>query len=65
MAQKLDDFFNKMFLGGISLNLALDPMVPSGASRAKLWDDARKTAYKDLPLVLNAIRDEARGVIHG
>ena len=29
LGQKLDDFFNKMVSGGISLNLALDPMVPS------------------------------------
>ncbi len=65
LAQKLDDFFNKMLSGGIILNLALDSMVPSGDPRAKLLDEARKTAYKDLPLVLSAIREEARAVIHG
>ena len=42
------------------MNLALDPMVPNGEPRAKLWDEARQTAYKDLPLVLQAIREEAR-----
>ncbi|MGA9884886.1 MAG: hypothetical protein WBQ34_14310 [Candidatus Acidiferrales bacterium] len=65
LGQKLDDFFNKTFSGGVSLNLALNPMAPSGEARANLWDEARKTAYKDLPLALSAIRDEARAVIHG
>jgi hypothetical protein len=64
LEEKLDDFFKKMFSGGISLNLALDPMVPNGEPRAKLWDDARRTAYKDLPEVLKAIRDEGRTVIY-
>lgn len=65
LAQKLDGFFKKMFEGGISLNLALDPMAPSGEPRAKLWDESRGIAYKEVPSVLNAIRDEARVVIHG
>jgi hypothetical protein len=65
LGQKLDQFFNKMLLGGMNLNLALDPMVPNGEPRAKLWDEARQTAYKDLPLVLQAIREEAKSVIHG
>ena len=64
LGQKLDDFFNKMLSGGISLNLALYPMTPSGEPRAKLWDEARKAAYTDLPLVLKAIKDEARAIIH-
>jgi hypothetical protein len=65
LEQKLDEFFNKMFSGGMTMNLALDPMVPNGDPRAKLWDEARETAYKDLPSILKAIRDEARAVIHG
>ena len=65
LGQKLDEFFNKMFSGGMNINLALDPMVADGEPRAKLWDEARQTAYKDLPEVLKAIREEARGVIHG
>jgi hypothetical protein len=65
LGKKLDEFFNKMFAGGLSMNLALDPMVPSGEPRAKLWDEAKQTAYKDLPLVLQAICEEARSVIHG
>jgi hypothetical protein len=65
LGQKLDDFFGKMFSGGMTYNLALDPMVQDGNARAKLVDDARQVAYKELPSLLNAIRDEARAVIHG
>jgi hypothetical protein len=65
LEQKLDEFFNKMLSGGMTMNLALDPMVPNGDPRAKLWDEARQTAYKDLPSILKAIRAEARAVIHG
>jgi|HubBroStandDraft_6_1064221.scaffolds.fasta_scaffold242543_2 hypothetical protein len=65
LEKKLGQLFNKMFEGGLGMNLALDPMVPNGEPRAKLWDEARQTAYKDLPDVLQAIRGEARSVIHG
>ncbi len=65
LAKKLDAFFNKMVLAGITLNLALDPMVPNGQPRADLWDEARDTAHKEIPALLTAIRDEAKGVIHG
>jgi hypothetical protein len=65
LAQKLEAFFNKMVSAGITLNLALDPMVPNGQPRADLWDKARDTAYKEIPPILTTIRDEARGVIHG
>ncbi len=40
-------------------------MIPNGDPRAKLWDEARGTAYKELPTILKAISDEARAVIHG
>jgi hypothetical protein len=65
LGRSLDQFFKKMFEGGLSMNLALDPMTPSGEPRAKLWDEAKETAYKDLPGILKAICDEARAVIHG
>jgi hypothetical protein len=65
LAQKLDSFFDKMVSAGITLNLALDPMVPNGQPRAELWDKARDTAHKEIPPILTAIRDEARKVIHG
>jgi len=65
LEMKLDKFFNEMFTGGITLNLALDPMVQDGNARAKLVDEARGIAYRELPAVLKAIRDEARSIIHG
>src|SRR5260370_33973251 len=65
LGQKLDEFFNKMFSGGMTVNSALDPMVQDGNARAKLVDQAREIAYRELPAVLKAIRDEARAVIHG
>ncbi len=65
LEQKLDKFFNKMLSGGMTANLALDAMVANGDPRAKLWDEARETAYKELPSILKAIKDEARALIHG
>jgi hypothetical protein len=65
LGQKLDDFFNKMFSGATTLTLALDPMVAGGNARATLVDQAREIAFKEIPLLLAAIRTEARTVIHG
>lgn len=65
LGQKLDEFFSKMFSGGMAVNLALDPMVQNGNARAKLVDQAREIAYRELPAVLKAIRGEASAVIHG
>jgi hypothetical protein len=65
LGHKLDEFFKKMFSGGMTINLALDPMVQDGDARAKLVDQAREIAYKEVPSVLEAIRAEAREVIHG
>jgi len=65
LAKKLDEFFNKMLSGSMTLNLALSPMVQDADHRAKLWNEARDKAYKEIPPILNAIRDESRGVIHG
>ncbi len=38
LGQKLDDFFTRVFSGGININVALDPMVPNGEPRVKLWE---------------------------
>jgi hypothetical protein len=65
LEQKLDEFFNKMVSAGIDMNLALDPMVADGEPRAKFWDKARETAYREIPPILTAIREEARALIHG
>ena len=64
MGQKLDDFFGGMVAAGIDFNLILDPMV-NPDMRAQLWDKLRETAYKNLPSVLKAIRDDTRAVING
>jgi hypothetical protein len=65
LGKKLDEFFNKMLSGSMALKLALSPMVQDGYQRAKLWDEARDAAYRDIPPLLKAISDESRGVIHG
>lgn len=65
LGRKVDEFFNKMTFAGIDLNLAMSPMVQDGDPRAKLWGKAQDGAFKELPLVLEAIRTEARAVIHG
>jgi hypothetical protein len=39
-------------------------MTPNGQIRASFFDKARETAFKKLPLILEAIRTEARAVIH-
>lgn len=65
LGQKLDEFFDGMVVAGIDFNLILDPMLANPDGRAKLWDKLRDAAYKKLPSVLRAIRDDARAVIHG
>jgi hypothetical protein len=65
LGKRLDDFFSKMLTGSMTLKFALSPMVQDGYQRAKLWDEARDTANKEIPSLLNAIRDESRGIIHG
>ena len=55
----------KMLSGSMTLKLARSPTVQDGYQRAKLWDEARDTAYREIPPLLKAIRDESRGVIHG
>jgi hypothetical protein len=65
LEQRLDEFFHGMVVAGIDFNLILDPMVTNPDERAKLWDALRDAAYRKLPSVLKAIRDDARAVIHG
>ena len=65
LERKLDEFFGKTVSARITLNLAADPMISDGGQRAKLWGEAQEIAYKGLPSILEAIRAEARAVIHG
>jgi hypothetical protein len=64
LMRRIDEFFSKMLSAGIDLSLTFEPGMQSGP-RAQLWDQARTTAYKDLPSILEAIRTEARAAIHG
>ncbi|MGB8061863.1 MAG: hypothetical protein WCF26_08215 [Candidatus Sulfotelmatobacter sp.] len=63
LTRKLDEFFNTVS-AGIHLNMAANPMIPDGQTRAGFIDKARATAFKELPSILEAIRAEARAVIH-
>jgi hypothetical protein len=65
LTSKLDHFFKKVLSAGIDIRIALDPVILDGAPRAKMWDAARETAFRELPAVLAAIRTEARTIIHG
>jgi hypothetical protein len=65
LGQKLNEFFDGVVAAGIDFNLILDPMLTNPDERAKLWDALRDAAYRKLPSVLKAIRDDARAVIHG
>lgn len=64
LEQKLDDFFQKMVSAGIDLNVARDPIL-RGEPSIPIWDSVRQAAYTELPKILDAIRIEARKVIHG
>jgi len=64
LTAKLDQFFNETFSAGMDLNWAEHPMTPNGEIRASFFDKARETAFKKLPSILEAIRTEARAVIH-
>ncbi len=64
LGKKLDDFFNKMLSGSMTLNYALSTQMQDPMQRAKWWDEARDTAYKEIPSLLTAIREEAREMIH-
>jgi hypothetical protein len=64
LTHKLDEFFSETFSAGMSLNLAEDPMIPGSETRASFFDKARGIAFRKLPSILDAIRIEARAVIH-
>jgi len=64
LGQKLHEFFSKMVSAGVDVRMLLDPMV-QGESRAKIWQKAQETAYRELPSVLDAVKNEAVRLIHG
>jgi len=63
LSRRLDEFFSKMLSAGVDLNLAMHPMTADGEQR-DFSKHARKTAYEELPSILDAIRTEARALIH-
>lgn len=65
LAQNCDYFFNSLFEGQNHLAFAQHPMIVDGIQRAEFWDKAKKSAYEQVPGILNQIEKAARAVIHG
>lgn len=64
LTSKIDEFFSKAVSTGRILNHALDPITPNGEMRANYWKQAQEITTKELPPILEAIRKDARAVIH-
>jgi|GEM_PF-1987379 hypothetical protein len=62
---RIDEFFTNALSATLRIDLAMDPMMQDGTSRGEFWDKAREAVYRQLPAILQAIRVEARAVIHG
>jgi hypothetical protein len=65
LVQQCDHFFNSLFQGQTHLAFAQHPMTVDGLQRAKFWDVAQNTAYKEIPSIMDQIEKAARDVIHG
>lgn len=65
LTQQCDRFFNSLFEGQTHLAFAQHPMIVDGLQRAEFWDKAKKTAYEEVPSILQQIEKAARKVIHG
>lgn len=65
LVQQCDRFFTSLFQGQTHLAFAQHPMVVDGLQRAEFWDKAKKTAYEEVPGILQQIEKAARHVIHG
>jgi hypothetical protein len=65
LVQQCDRFFTSLFQGQTHLAFAQHPMVVDGLQRAEFWDKAKKTAYEEVPGILQRIEKAARHVIHG
>ena len=68
LAKRLNEFFNKTFDAGSSLQFSQEfaqyPIVQGGMLRAELIDKAREVAFKEIPEILEAIRVEAKKIIN-
>lgn len=65
LTSKIDEFFASVLSAKVRIDLAMDPATQNGTARAEFWDKAREAVYRQLPAILEAIRIEARSVIHG
>lgn len=65
LTSKIDEFFTSVLSAKVRIDLAMDPTIQDGTARAEFWEKARETVYRQLPVILEAIRVEARTVIHG
>jgi hypothetical protein len=65
LTNKIDEFFNQVLSANVSIGLALDPALQNAGSVAEFWDRAREAVYRQIPVILEAIRAEAKTVIHG
>jgi len=62
--RQCDALFNKLWDGRAELAWAHHPAIIDGNQRAKFWDRAQATAYKEIPKLLQQIEASARAVIH-
>jgi len=49
---------------GFNFNFGLNPMIQDGQQRANFWNKAGEKANEEIPALLDAIRVEAKAVIH-
>jgi hypothetical protein len=64
LAEQCDRFFVAIFQGHTHLDIAQHPMTVDGRQRAGFWAEAQKTAYEEVPGILQQIERAARNVIH-
>lgn len=62
---KLGEFFGEALSTGLYLRFAADPRLANSSTGADSWSAAQERAHETLPAVLEAIRAEARVLIHG
>ena len=65
LSTKIEQLFKKMFEGQLALAFFYDPAVQNGADRAGYWDQTKTIAYTELPSLLDAVKQEARAIVHG
>ena len=61
---QVNAFFQKVLEGQVQLGLATHPMVVDGQQRATFWGKAAEIAHKELPKLLDTIKEQARHIIY-